>query len=98
MTTDRHDPPSAAPLDCEATVRRLWDYLDDALVPARVDEVEAHLATCANCPAHFAFARAFLRALSSGGGARTVSPALRQRVLRALAAAGFAPAAGGAAP
>lgn len=88
MTTD-------TPLDCEATVRRLWDYLDAALPPARVAEVEAHLATCAHCPAHFAFARAFLAALAAGPREPEVTPALRARVRRALAAEGFGGAAAG---
>jgi anti-sigma factor RsiW len=53
------------PIDCETAVRRLWDYLDSRLPPQSRAEVEAHLATCALCPPHFAFARSMQRALAA---------------------------------
>ncbi|MDQ6633256.1 MAG: anti-sigma factor [Gemmatimonadota bacterium] len=46
-----------APIDCETAVRRLWDFLDGRLSTIAREEVESHLATCALCPPHFAFAR-----------------------------------------
>lgn len=79
-----------APIDCETAVRRLWDFLDGGLAaPARA-EVEAHLASCALCPPHFAFAARVRGALA---GARGAAPsgaeedALRARVATALRAA-----------
>ncbi len=56
---------TAAPIDCETAVRRLWDYVDGRLLSDRRDEVEAHLAACAVCPPHFAFARAIRDALAA---------------------------------
>jgi anti-sigma factor RsiW len=44
------------PIDCATAVRRLWDYLDGRLADVAREEVEVHLATCAKCPPHFAFA------------------------------------------
>jgi mycothiol system anti-sigma-R factor len=83
---------SAAVIDCETAVRRLWDYLDGELDAARFAEVEQHLATCAACTEHVEFSRAFLRAVTEHG-ASTAAPAtdaeLRQRVVARLAAEGF---------
>jgi anti-sigma factor RsiW len=68
-------------------VRRLWDYLDGGLAAPTHREVEAHLATCADCPPHFAFAARTLDALAA---ARPDAPspdeeaALRARVQAAL--------------
>jgi anti-sigma factor RsiW len=74
------------PHDCETIVRRLWDYLDGRLPHVQHTEVEAHLAACAHCPPHFAFAER-LRA-SIGAAVPEVSDddasRLRARVRRAL--------------
>jgi anti-sigma factor (TIGR02949 family) len=78
-----------APIDCGTTVRRLWDYLDGELDAARAAEVDAHLAGCAECPPHFEFAHTFLEALAAGRRAADAEPALRARVLAALAREGF---------
>jgi anti-sigma factor RsiW len=80
-------PVPAAPISCETAVRRLWDYLDGGLAAPARGEVEAHLATCADCPPHFAFAARTLDALAA---ARPDAPspdedaALRVRVQAAL--------------
>lgn len=79
--------PGANPIDCETAVRRLWDYLDGGLATPAHAEVEAHLATCADCPPHFAFAVATLDALA-GASRDALTPeeivALRARVRTAL--------------
>ncbi|MCU0625683.1 MAG: zf-HC2 domain-containing protein [Gemmatimonadaceae bacterium] len=82
-------PPLTTPIDCETAVRRLWDYIDGALAEHAAVEVATHLAACAKCPPHFAFARSFLLAV---GRTATIAPhgaATRERVLRALEAEGF---------
>ncbi len=75
----------AGPIDCETAVQRLWDYLDGRLPALARDEVEAHLAACAVCPPHFAFARKVQHTLAK---ADVVPPdaeaALRSRVRVAL--------------
>ena len=57
-----------APIECEAAVRRLWDYLDGRLPVLALDEVRAHLAVCSLCAPRFAFARAMKDALGELGG------------------------------
>ena len=89
MTDSYHnDAASRAPahIDCEATIRRLWDYLDGRLPEMARAEVEAHLATCAYCPPHFVFARTMQGALaaSTPAAADTDEDRLRERVRAAL--------------
>lgn len=81
---------SAAPIDCETAVQRLWDYLDGRLAPGMHAEVEAHLAACAVCPPHFDFARRIQHALGTAV-VPSVDPdeaRLRERVRSALQRAG----------
>lgn len=87
MEPDPLERASPGPIDCETAVQRLWDYLDGRLPPVAHDEVEAHLAVCAACPPHFAFARAMQRALASSAAPPAADDAearLRARVRRAL--------------
>ena len=89
MTDSYHnDAASRAPahIDCEATIRRLWDYLDGRLPDMARDEVEEHLATCAYCAPHFVFARTMQGALaaSTPAAADTDEDRLRERVRAAL--------------
>ena len=78
--------PHVAHIDCEATIRRLWDYLDGRLPEMARDEVEEHLATCAYCAPHFVFARTMQGALaaSTPAAADTDEDRLRERVRAAL--------------
>lgn len=83
------DAPASAPhgpIDCETAVRRLWDYLDGRLPSVARDEVEAHLAVCAVCPPHFAFARTMQQALAAAAppAADDEEVRLRERVRSAL--------------
>lgn len=81
---------SVPPIDCDTAVRRLWDYLDGGLTTPDHAEVEAHLATCAECPSHFAFAVTTLDTLA-GSGPAALTPeemaALRARIRTALSTA-----------
>ncbi len=88
-----------AAIDCETAVRRLWDFLDGELRGARLAEMEAHLAGCAECTEHVRFSRLFLRtvtasaaeAAEASGAAPGTDPdaALRARIVARLAAEGF---------
>ena len=82
----RHDPP-----DCEAIVRRLWDYVDGRLPIGDRHAVDAHLAACASCPPHFGFARRLREAIAASAPAvsRDDETRLRARLRRALASAGL---------
>lgn len=44
-------------IECSAAVRRLWEYLDQTLDPADLDEVERHLSFCRRCCGELEFAR-----------------------------------------
>ena len=79
---------------CDVAMRWLWDYVDARLPGAPRVALEVHLATCAACPAHVAFARAMRHALADApapgpADARASDDAgqtpLRARVQRALA-------------
>jgi mycothiol system anti-sigma-R factor len=74
---------------CEAIVRQMWAYLDAAVSDVQQQAVAAHLDECAECAAHFDFAAEFLRALAATPAIAHGEPALRERVLAALAAEGF---------
>jgi anti-sigma factor RsiW len=75
-----------APIDCEATIRRLWDYLDGRLPEIARAEVEAHLEICAHCPRRFDFARTMQVALAASAppAAASDEDRLRERVRVAL--------------
>lgn len=78
--------------ECVAIVRQLWPFLDDALPEAWQERVIAHLASCESCRSHYDFEREFVHAVRSAGQEiGTDAPAMQDRVLRALAAHGFAP-------
>jgi anti-sigma factor RsiW len=75
------------PIDCETAVRRLWDFLDGRLPALADDEVKAHLATCADCPRHFAFATSIQKGLAASTPPRALADEearLRERVRSAL--------------
>ncbi|MBX6330213.1 MAG: zf-HC2 domain-containing protein [Gemmatimonadaceae bacterium] len=75
--------------ECEATVRKMWAYLDGVCDPAEHERVAAHLRVCIACAGHFAFAAELLRAVAKAPVFSHVEPELRTRVLGALAAQGF---------
>jgi predicted anti-sigma-YlaC factor YlaD len=75
--------------ECEATVRKMWAYLDGTCDPVEHERVAAHLRVCIACAGHFAFAAEMLRAVAKAPVFSHVEPELRTRVLGALAAHGF---------
>lgn len=77
-------------LDCDAVMRRLWDYLDHELTPDSEAAVRAHLAVCRRCYPQYDFELAFLNALAASRREHSSPDVLRNRVLTALRAEGFA--------
>ena len=69
MTGFSADTPVRTAIDCETTVRRLWDYIDKGLASLSHAEVETHLATCALCARRFAFANIMKDELAKLGNA-----------------------------
>ena len=79
--------------DCAAIVRQLWPFLDGALPDGWQARVTDHLTHCVNCRSHFDFEREFLVAVHEASvSLGTDDSALRERIVKALAADGFAPA------
>jgi anti-sigma factor RsiW len=86
--TDTMDSDRPRDIDCETTIRRLWDYIDGRLPGLSHEEVEAHLVWCEGCRHRFGFARTLQRALAaSAAPPRGVDEheRLRERVRSALA-------------
>ncbi len=79
--------------DCDAAMRRLWDYLDGELDPVREAEMQAHLAACGQCSGHADFERLFLAAVRAVPAMPGADPTLRRRVVASLVAAGMPPTA-----
>jgi anti-sigma factor (TIGR02949 family) len=78
-------------LDCEAAMRRLWEYLDRELTGDTREAVRVHLHECASCYGHYEFERAFLAALGDAERERRAPESLHGRVLHALRSEGFVP-------
>ena len=93
--SDHSSPTESAVMkfDCEQSVRRLWDYLDDEFGAIEIAAVDAHLVECDRCPPHCTFERRFLNAVRAARDtiATTDAPrthALRVRVVDMLRSAG----------
>lgn len=76
--------------ECEGAMRQLWDYLDSELTAERMDAVRAHLAICSKCYPHYDFEKIFLEALAATRRDHASPEQLRERVMDALRAEGFA--------
>ncbi len=73
-------------MDCEAVMRKLWDFLDHELTPARMEAIEAHMHACQKCQPHLAFRDVFHRAVTGASEDVGDTTALAARVRRALRA------------
>ena len=78
------------PLDCEATMRALWDYLDGTLDAPSMAAIDAHLADCEKCRGHLGFESKLLDRLTVLRRDHEDVRSLRARVLDALRNAGQA--------
>lgn len=76
-------------IECLATVRLLWDYLDSELDETRMREVEHHLAACQACLPHAVFGQRLLDALHAIRDRHAMPPTVRAEVVAALRAAGY---------
>ena len=72
-------------IECSEAVRRMWVYLEQALEPIAMEEVEIHLETCTRCCGELEFNR-HLRTMVAERNAVPVMPDdLRRRMQRLLA-------------
>jgi anti-sigma factor (TIGR02949 family) len=78
-------------LDCEAAMRRLWEYLDRELPGDTSEAVRVHLQECAACYGHYEFEGAFLAALRDAEREGRAPESLHGRVHQALRSEGFVP-------
>ena len=91
MMHHTHDVPGTGePLDCDAVMRQLWDYLDGELTDERMDAIRAHLALCARCYPQAEFERTFLETLARVRREHSDYVGLRARVIEALRLEGLA--------
>ena len=79
-------------LECAEVVRALWEYLDGRAGDGLVAGIEAHLAWCDGCRAHFAFEKRLVRTLAGLRREHSDPERLRAAVLEVLRAAGSAEA------
>ncbi len=85
MTTDTVSQEELS-LNCEQTVRLLWDYLDRQLPSIDAEAVDRHLHDCkTHCASHFEFERAFLAVMRASRPHVVASDTLRLRVLSLIA-------------
>jgi len=55
-------------IPCSEAVRKLWDYLDEAVSPEDQDKVEKHLSFCRTCCGELEFAKELRAFLASRTG------------------------------
>jgi mycothiol system anti-sigma-R factor len=67
-------------IDCREAVRRMWDYLDRALEPRPLGELEQHLDRCTRCCGELEFNRHLREMVAERQAAPIVPPELRQRM------------------
>jgi anti-sigma factor (TIGR02949 family) len=77
-------PTSVTPLDCEAVVRALWDYLDRELDEPKMAAIDAHLAECEHCRAHADFEQQLIDEIRALRREHNDPVELRLRVLNAI--------------
>ena len=75
-------------LECAEVVRALWEYLDGRADDALVAGIDAHLAWCEGCRAHFAFEKQLVKTLAGLRREHSDPERLRAAVLEVLRAAG----------
>jgi mycothiol system anti-sigma-R factor len=72
------------PITCSEAVRKLWDYLDEAISPEDQGKVEAHLSFCRRCCGELEFAKE-LRGFLASRAAEEIPPEVRARFERFVA-------------
>ena len=68
-------------IPCSEAVRKLWDYLDNAVSPGDQEKVERHLSFCRTCCGELEFAKE-LRAFLASGSAQELPVDVRARLER----------------
>jgi anti-sigma factor (TIGR02949 family) len=72
---------------CEDTFRRLDDYVDRALSPEEIQQVEAHIQTCEMCAQEYRFETMLLQEVRAKLGRIRAPVALVDRIMNTIAQA-----------
>jgi len=73
-----------SPITCSEAVRKLWDYLDEAISPEDQGKVEQHLSFCRKCCGELEFAKE-LREFLASRAAEEIPPDVKARFERFVA-------------
>ena len=76
-----------SPMDCEAVVRSLWDFLDSELDDQTLASIRAHLEACGPCCGHVDFEKRLLDELAAMRRQNSDTDALRVRIEEAISKA-----------
>jgi mycothiol system anti-sigma-R factor len=68
-------------IPCSEAVKKLWDYLDNAVSPEDQRKVERHLSFCRTCCGELEFAKE-LRAFMASAGAEELPADIKARLER----------------
>ena len=68
-------------IPCSEAVKKLWDYLDNAVSPEDQEKVEKHLSFCRTCCGELEFAQE-LRAFLASGSAQELPVDVQARLER----------------
>jgi mycothiol system anti-sigma-R factor len=68
-------------IPCSEAVKKLWDYLDNAVSPEDQEKVEKHLSFCRTCCGELEFAKE-LRAFLASGSAMELPVDVKARLER----------------
>ncbi len=71
-------------IDCRTAASALYDFLDARLPGATMASVQHHIDVCAECAAHYDFARRVLSLLPGAVPLETDCAPLRARILDAI--------------
>lgn len=68
-------------IPCSEAVRRMWDYMDNAVSPEDHEMIERHLSFCRTCCGELEFAKE-LRAFLASGSSDDIPPHVKERMER----------------
>lgn len=68
-------------IPCSEAVRRMWDYMDNAVSAEDHEMIERHLSFCRTCCGELEFAKE-LRAFLASGSSDDIPPHVKERMER----------------
>lgn len=71
-------------LDCEEVLQQIWSFLDGEINEARYQEIQAHIAACADCGPRYEFHRRLLALIEEKCREGPIPMEIKQRLFRLL--------------